>query len=122
MTVLGFGLLCMSFSIQSDTDDIVNALKQGNSEKFSKYFDNILDVKLPEKDEIKNISKTQAGITMKNFFDENNIKGFEVTNQRELGGTMYITGKLQGSAKLYNLTLMMKTSGNTLTIITVRIS
>ncbi|MGI8950941.1 MAG: DUF4783 domain-containing protein [Chitinophagaceae bacterium] len=118
--VIAFSL--MSFSIQTDTEEIINALKQGNSEQFSKFFDTILDVKLPEKDEIKNIGKNQASITLKNFFRENNIKGFDVTSQRELSDTKYLTGKLQGGSKTYNLTLMMKTKGDKLTIITIRIN
>ena len=62
------GIITMSFSIQDDTNSIITALKQGNADQFTKYFDNIIDVKLPEKDEIKNIGKTQAIITIKSFF------------------------------------------------------
>ncbi len=119
---MALSLALVSFTVQSDTDEIVKALKQGNAEQVSKYFDTILDVKLPEKDEIKNVGKNQAGITLKNFFEENNIKGFDVTSQRELSGTKYITGKLQGGDKTYNLTLMMKIQGDKLSIITLRIS
>ncbi len=75
-----------------DSDTIVSALKQGNATRFTNYFDNFIDIKLPEKDEIKNVGKTQASITVRSFFDDNNIKGFDLTSQREMGGTMYITG------------------------------
>ncbi len=106
----------------TDSDEIVNALKQGNAEQFSHFFDNFIDLKLPDKDEIKNLGKTQAGVTMKSFFDANNVKGFELTSQREMSGTMYMAGKLFGSAKNYNITLMMKTKGDRLTIITIRLN
>jgi len=105
-----------------DSDNIVNALKQGNATRFTSYFDNFIDLKLPEKDEIKNVGKTQAGITVKSFFDDYNIKGFDVTSQREMGGTMYITGKLQGASKAFNITLLMKVRGDKLSIITMRVS
>jgi hypothetical protein len=116
------GFVMMSFSFQNGSDKIINALKQGSSEEFSSYFDNLLDIKLPEKEEIKNIGKTQAGIVMKTFFEQNAITSFDVTSQRELSGTMYITGKLTGDNKNYNLTVMMKNRGDKLSVITVRIS
>ena len=110
-----------SFS-PSNSDDIINALKQGNIEQFTQYFDTLLDVKLPDKDEMKNAGKNQASLTLKSFFNENTIKGFDVTSQRELGGTMYLTGKLQGASKNYNLTLMIKAKGDKAVIITIRIN
>jgi hypothetical protein len=122
IAIMGLGLILMSFSIQSDTGDIINALKTGNADQFNKYFDNIVDVKLPEKDEIKSIGKTQASITMKSFFEENNIKGFDASSQRELGGIMYIAGKLQGGTKVYQLTLMLKEKGTDVVITNIRIN
>ena len=115
------GLMLVSFRSFS-SDDIINALKQGKAEQFTQYFDTILDVKLPDKGEMKNAGKNQASITLKNFFEENTIKGFDVTSQRELGGTMYLTGKLQGANKSYNLTLMIKSKGDKSAIITIRIN
>ena len=111
-----------AYSVASDADSIVSALKQGNAQQFSSYFDNFIDLKLPGKDEIKNVGKTQAGITVKNFFEENDIKGFENISQRESNGTMYIAGKLKGDSKSYNITMLMKAKGDKLTIITIRIN
>ncbi|HRH60253.1 MAG TPA: DUF4783 domain-containing protein [Chitinophagaceae bacterium] len=111
-----------SFQNKGDFDNIVNALKQGNAAQFSNYFDDFIDLKLPEKDEIKNIGKTQATLTMKNFFSDKDIKGFDPTSQRELNGTMYLTGKMQGGAKNYNIVLLMKVKGDKLSIISARIS
>ncbi len=122
ISLLFLGLALMSFSIKSDTKDIIDALKQGNADQLSKYFDNILDVKLPDKDEIKNIGKTQAAVTIKSFFNENNIKGFDAASQRELGGLMYVAGKLQSSTKTYQLTVMMKEKGDDVVITNIRIN
>jgi hypothetical protein len=120
--LLGLVVFSTIHAIAGDSDNIVNALKEGNATQFSSYFDNFIDLKLPEKDEIKNVGKTQATITMKNFFNENNIKGFDLSSQREMNGTMYITGKLQGSSKDYNITMLMKVKGDKLSIITIRIN
>jgi uncharacterized protein (DUF2147 family) len=108
-------------AVHWSSDAIINALKQGDADKLSTYFDTFIDIKLPEKEEIKNVSKNQATIAIKSFFETAAIKGFEVTSQRELGGTKYMTGKLTSNGKTYNITLMMKSKGDEVTIITIRI-
>lgn len=112
-----------AFTVKAqDANGIVNALKSGNADQVSNYFDKILDIKFPEKDEVKSIGKNQAGIALKSFFDSNNIKGFELSSQREMGGTMYIAGKLVNGGEGYKLSIMMKTKDGRPQIITVRIS
>ncbi len=103
-------------------DEVLNSLKKVDAGQFCGYFDNAIDLKLPEKDEIKNVSKTQASITVKNFFDENKIEDFKLTSQREMQGTQYITGKLTGASGTFNLTVIMKNKGDHTSIITVRIN
>src|SRR4051794_34213435 len=104
-----------------DSNGILNALKSGNANEVSNYFDKILDLKFPDKDEIKGIGKNQASIALKSFFDNNNIKGFELSSQREMGGTMYIAGKLTNGADGYKLSLMMRTKEGRPQITTERI-
>ena len=112
-----------AYSLQAqEANGIVNALKVGNANQVSNYFDKILDIKFPDKDEIKSIGKNQAGIALKSFFDNNNIKGFELSSQREMSGTMYIAGKLTNGGDGYKLSIMMKTKEGHPQIITVRIS
>jgi hypothetical protein len=105
-----------------DSNEILTALQSGSADKVSTYFDKILDIKFPDKDEIKSIGKNQAGIALKSFFDNNNIKGFELSSQREMGGTMYIAGKLTNGGDGYKLSMMMRTKEGRPQIITVRIS
>lgn len=105
-----------------DTNSIINALKSGNPEQVSDHFDKILDLKFPEKDEIKSIGRNQAGIAFKTFFNDNDIKGFELSSQREMGGTMYIAGKLLNDTDGYKLSMMLKYKDGKPQIITVRIS
>ena len=107
---------------QNEGSPVVNALKAGNAEAVSGYFDKILDLKFPEKDEIKSIGKNQAGIAFKSFYDDNNIKGFDLSSQREMGGTMYIAGKLLNDGSGYKISIMLKAKEGKLQIITVRIS
>ena len=120
LTILGFLFSIASFA--QTGDDVVNALKEGSTSKFTGYFGNSVDVKLPQKNEMKNVSKADASSAVSGFFSSNKINTFEVTSQREMSGTMYIAGKLKGASQDYNLTVMLKGSGNSLAVITVRIS
>lgn len=116
-------VLFTSFNTKAqEGTNLVNALKSANADEVSAYFDKILDIKFPEKDEIKSIGKNQAGIALKSFFDNNNIKGFELSSQREMGGTMYIAGKLTNGNEGYKLSIMLRTKEGKPQIITVRIS
>ena len=116
-------VLFASFNTKAqDGNTLVNALKSADADEVSNYFDKILDIKFPEKDEIKSIGKNQAGIALKSFFDNNNIKGFELSSQREMGGTMYIAGKLTNAGEGFKLSIMMRTKEGKPQIITVRIS
>ena len=122
LLLISLSVATMSFTFPDGTTQIVNALKRGDANEVASYFDNLIDLKLPEKDELKNVSKNQASITLKEFFDQNRVTGFDLTSQRELSGTMYITGKLATSAKDYGITVLMKARGDKIYIITVRIS
>ena len=118
----GLAFVFMSFTYQSDTNAIIQALKNGNASEASKYFDDYVDMKLLDRPEVKNIGRTQAGITLKNFFEENGITGFEKISDREIGNTMYMTGKLQNGGKGYAITILLKLKDGKHQIITVRIN
>ncbi len=122
LLLLLFGFSLMSFNtFQSGREEMITALKGGSADQFIKYFDNTIDIKMPTGDEMKGVQKAQAASTLKSFFAENGIHQFDVTSQRELGGTMYITGKLIGNTD-YNLTAMIKSTPEKLSIITLRIN
>jgi len=123
--VLLTGLLSiafLAFRLQNDTDDIIQSLKQGNASMIAHHFDNYIDLTLPGKEEIKNIGKNQAGITLKTFFDEYEVKGFVLSSQREAGTTMYMAGKLQLKNKDYNITVLLKNKEGKHFITSVRIN
>lgn len=111
-----------SFTHQNDLEALVAALKNAQADEVSAYFDAMVDMKFPEKDEIKNIGKNQAAIALSSFFSEQKITGFEKISEREIGNTMYMTGRLLNGGKGYNITLMMKMKAGKHYIITVRIN
>lgn len=122
LLTVGLGLILSSFTYLDNSTAIINALKDSNAEIVSSYFDNYIDLKLPEKGEIKNIGRNQAGIALQSFFKENNIKGFDLLSQRDMNGTMYLAGKLLNDSKGYNITILLKTKDANQQIITVRIN
>ncbi len=119
-TILGFMFSIAAFAQKSD--GVVSALKSGDAAKFSSYFDNTVDVKLPKQNEMQNVNKAEATTAIRNFFTTNNINSFEVISQREMSGTMYIAGKLKSASQDYNLTVMLKNKGDNASVITVRIN
>ena len=116
------GFLSFSFTPKVDSDGIVKALKAANAEQLATYFDSFIDLKLPEKEEIKNVGIKQATLTLKAFFADNGIKGFDLTSQREMGNTMYMAGKLKNGGKGFNITIMMKKSDEKHGIVSIRIN
>jgi hypothetical protein len=121
---LFIGLLTglVSFGQNGDADAIVNSLKSGDAMRLTDHLDEFVDVKLLDKAEVKNMSRNQAALTLKSFFTENGINGFEKTSQRDVSGISYLTGKLQNSNKGYNITVMMKMKNGKWQIITLRVS
>jgi hypothetical protein len=107
---------------QTDGDAVVKALKSGSAEQVAGYFDSFIDLKLPEKDEVKSMGKNQAGIALKSFFNESGVKGFDLSSQREMSGTMYIAGKLQNNGKGNGISLRLKKQGDKILIISIRIN
>ena len=111
-----------AFTVKAqDANNLVNALKSGNADQVSAYFDKMLDLKFPEKDEIKSMGKNQASIALKSFFNDQNIDGFELSSQREMSGTMYIAGKLTNNNEGYKLSMMIRYKDGKPNIITIRI-
>lgn len=124
LVLFSLSLTLFAFTSRQDSDDIVKALQTANADNIASYFDNMIDLKLPDNvNEIKNINKNQAGIKLKSFFNENDVNGFDLTSKREMGGLMAITGKLSSANKSgHNITLMLKEKGGKFSIITVRVN
>ncbi|NDA63276.1 MAG: DUF4783 domain-containing protein [Chitinophagia bacterium] len=111
-----------SFSLQNDLEALLSALKNAQADEVATYFDAMVDMKFPDRDEIKNVGKNQAAIALSSFYSEQKINGFEKISEREIGNTMYMTGRLLNGGKGFNITLMMKMIKGKHYIITVRIN
>jgi hypothetical protein len=107
-----------SFSPSKGIGDIVVALKAGNASLVAKYFDNTVEITLPEKSN--SYSKSQAELILRDFFNNNSIKGFSVIHQGENGGSQYCIGTLLTKSASYRTTIYMKLKGDKQTLQEIR--
>jgi hypothetical protein len=108
---------------QGDADLVIAALKSGNAAEIAKHFAVVVDIKFLDAPEDKIVASEKAAQKLETFYNEYKIKGFERTAQREIGNTMYLTGKISGASNKYNITLMlMKKNASPYHIVTLRVN
>jgi hypothetical protein len=110
--ILGLTLLCSTILLSSFTagieiDEVVGALKSGNAAQLSRYFDNRVDITLPDKSD--NYSRTQAEMILRNFFSNCGVKNFDIKYKGESNGSHYCIGTLHTKSGDFRTKLFMKT-------------
>jgi hypothetical protein len=103
------GILLSSFTLFSSLDDVVNAMKTGNTAQIIKYFDNTIEITMPDKSN--SYSKSQAELVLKDFFNTNAVKTFEVIHKGENAGSQYCIGTLITKNGSFRTTIFMKQKG-----------
>lgn len=100
-------VLLSSFTLQnSSIDEVVGALRSGNSTELSKYFDDNVELTLPDKSD--NYSKAQALLIVKDFFSNNGVKGFDLKHKGDSPGGHFCIGTLQTNAGNFRTNVFMK--------------
>ena len=90
--------------------EVVKAIRSGNSAEVSKYFDNTVEISLPEKSN--SYSKSQAELVLHDFFATNGVKDFEVLHKSDTPGSQYCIGNLQTNNGTFRTTIFMKQKGD----------
>lgn len=109
-TVL-FSLAMLSFTSQTtNLDEVIGALKDGKASELGKYLDDNIELTLPDKSN--SYSKAQAVLVLKDFFDNNEVKTFEVKHKGDQNGGQYCVGTLQTKSGNYRTTVFMKNKDN----------
>jgi hypothetical protein len=90
--------------------EVVKAIKSGNSAEVSKYFDNTVEISLPEKSN--SYSKSQAELVLRDFFSTNGVKDFEVLHKSDTPGSQYCIGNLKTNNGTFRTTIFMKLKGD----------
>ena len=90
----------------SNLDGVIGALKAGKANDLGKYMDDNIEIGLPDKSNT--YSKAQAILVLKDFFDNNEVKSFEVKHKGDQSGGQYCVGTLQTKSGNYRTTVFMK--------------
>lgn len=109
--LLSLALLVVSSSfILPSFDDVVKAIKAGDASQVSKYFDNTVEITLPEKSN--SYSKSQAELVLHDFFSSNSVRDFEVLHESDNSGSQYCIGNLKTLNGTFRTTIFMKQKGS----------
>jgi hypothetical protein len=104
--LIGLALVVSSFVVQSNIDDVISALRSGSSSELSKYFDDTVELTLPDKSD--SYSKAQAQLIVKDFFNNNGVRGFELKHKGDSPGGHFCIGTLQTSTGNFRTNVFMK--------------
>ena len=85
-------------------------MKTGNSSEIAKFFDNTVEINMPEKSN--SYSKSQAELVLKDFFNSNTVKTFEIIHKGENSGSQYCIGTLITKNGSFRTTIFMKQKGD----------
>jgi hypothetical protein len=104
---------------QGGIDEVISAMKSGNAAGVTKYFDNYVDITMPDKSS--NYSRSQGEVIIKDFFTSNGVKNFDVKHKGNNDNGEYCIGTLQTKNGSYRATVYMRLKGNKQVIQDIRI-
>jgi len=113
---MGFALFFSMLSLSSfkpfySIEEVVGAMRTGNASQLSKFFDSRVDISLPNKSD--NYSKSQAEMILKDFFNSNEVKNFQIKHKGENSdGSQFCIGLLQTRSGNFRTKLYMKQKGD----------
>lgn len=107
-------MLFISFPLvgQNTVNDVkekaVDALKKGDGELFTSFFNNPIDISLPYNDD--SYSKTQAQVIVQKFLLQYKVKSFEVKQKgQSSGGSVFVIGVYTATnGKVFRVYLLIK--------------
>lgn len=105
-TIVAIGAVISSFTFFSSIDEVIAALKTGNTAEIAKFFDNTVELNMPDKSN--NYSKSQAELVLRDFFNTNTVKSFTVNHKGENAGSQYCIGTLVTKNGTFRTTVFMK--------------
>ena len=105
-----FAVVLTSFGQLNSIDEVVGAIRTGNASELSKYFDDNVEVTLPVKSD--SYSKAQAQMILKDFFANNDVRGFELKHKGNSPGGHYCIGTLQTKGGNFRAHIFMKSKGD----------
>jgi hypothetical protein len=106
-------ILLLALSHPSTTtapiNEIVSAIDKGNAGQLSRYFDQVVEVALPDK--TSSYSRRQAEMVIGDFFKANNVRSFILTSTPQQSLSKYFTGNLITSNGVFKTSVFVKQKG-----------
>ncbi len=87
-------------------DEIILSLKSGNAKTLSEYFNQNVELVVPENDNV--YSKAQAQLIVNDFFSINSPQGFSVIHQGGKEGAQYVIGNLSTRKGFFRVYFLLK--------------
>jgi hypothetical protein len=109
-TLLTVGALLSSFTFFSSIEEVITAMKAGNSTEIARFFDNTVEINMPDKSN--SYSKSQGELVLRDFFSTNVVKSFTVNHKGENSGSQFCIGTLVTKSGTYRTTVFMKLKGD----------
>lgn len=122
LLLISFLFSFMTGFAQNETESIIQNIQTANFNNLIGNWDDQVEVNIIDQANQKAMSPTEANNQLRNFFNKNNIIGFDKNAERKIGNTIYVTGKLSAGQNKYSLTLLLQNTKKGLMIVSVRIS
>jgi hypothetical protein len=110
LTISVISLFLSSFTVLFDIAEVINAVKSGNATMVAKFFDNSVEISMPDKSN--SYSKSQAEQVLQDFFNLNPVKGFEIIHKGGNEGSQFCIGTLLTRNGSFRTTIFMKQKGD----------
>ncbi len=111
-----------SLMAQKETEAVVQNLQTANFNNLLSYWDNQVEVNMPDLAGQRQYNASEANELLKSFFNKKSILGFEKSAARQVGTTVYLTGKLISNTVKFNITMLLQQNKNGFAIISVRVN
>jgi hypothetical protein len=122
LLVLALLQCSIGVNAQNETEQLIQHLQTGNFSALQQFWDVQVESSILDQVASKPLNAQQANGTLKAFFNEKNILGFEKSAERKLGNTLYLTGKLLSSQQKFNLTLLLQSTKKGFVIVSMRVN
>ena len=90
-------------------EDVIVGLKAGDASQIASYFDNTIEITLPDKSN--NFSKNQGKIVLQDFFTIHPVKSFQILHRGENSISQYCIGLVNTENGSYRTTVFLKLKG-----------
>ncbi|MBX3239489.1 MAG: DUF4783 domain-containing protein [Chitinophagaceae bacterium] len=101
-----FTTLFSFIPFSNSIDDVAGAMKSGNADMLSRYFDNMVEITLHERSHA--YSRSQAETIIRDFFKCYGVKSFKIVNRGSSNGTDFCIGDLETRHGEFRTTIFMK--------------